>query len=69
MDMENANTQTTLTTAIAALTTEQIIAGAEAIGGGHVETDQRMVRAYLIEELITRAGVAAGDELMDRLGM
>lgn len=58
-----------LTTRIAALTTEQIHSAIAAIGGGHVETDQRMVRAFLIEEVITREGIAAGDALMDSLGL
>lgn len=54
---------------IASLSTEQIREGVNAIGGGHVEQDQRVVRAYLIEELITREGVESGDALMDQLGM
>lgn len=62
-------TKTTLLAGITALTTEQLHQAIEAIGGGHVETDQRMVRAYLIEEIITREGVAVGDELMDRMGL
>jgi hypothetical protein len=56
-----------LTAGIAALTTDQIRNAVAAIGGGHVDTENRMVRAYLIEELITREGVEAGDALMDSL--
>ena len=59
----------TLTAGIAVLTTEQIYAAVRAIGGGQVETDNRMVRAYLIEELITREGEAAGEALMDEVGL
>lgn len=51
------------------MTTEQIREAVAAIGGGHVDTENRMVRAYLIEELITREGVKAGDKLMDELGL
>jgi hypothetical protein len=58
-----------LTAGIAALTTDQIRNAVAAIGGGHVETDSRMVRAFLIEELITREGVEAGEALMDALGL
>jgi hypothetical protein len=54
---------------IAALTTEQIYAAVRTIGGGHVEIENRMVRAYLIEELIAREGTAAGDALMDEVGL
>lgn len=58
-----------LTARIADMTTEQIREAVAAIGGGHVDTENRMVRAYLIEELITREGVKAGDKLMDELGL
>jgi hypothetical protein len=58
-----------LTGQIATLSTEQIISGVKAIGGAHVDTDQRMVRAYMIEELIKREGVEAGDALMDEVGL
>lgn len=58
-----------LVAGIAALTTDQIRNAVAAIGGGHVDTENRMVRAYLIEELIAREGVEAGDAIMDSLGM
>lgn len=58
-----------LTARIAALTTDEIRSGIAAIGGGDVDTDNRMVRAFLIEEIITREGAAAGDTLMDSLGL
>lgn len=68
--MTNANdARNALTAGIAALTTEQIYTSVRAIGGGHVDTDQRMVRAYLIEELIAREGEQAGDALMDEVGL
>ena len=74
--MTNTNRPAAKTTAaallvanIAALATPQILEALTAIGGGHVETDVRMVRAFLIEEYITREGVAAGDALMDGMGL
>lgn len=68
--MATTNTiKDTMLDGIAALTTPQIIEGIEAIGGGRVDMDQRMLRAYMIEELIKRDGVVAGDELMDKIGM
>lgn len=68
--MVNANdARNALTAGIAALSTEQIYEAVRAIGGGYVDTDQRMVRAYLIEELITRDGDQAGNALMDEVGL
>jgi hypothetical protein len=68
--MVNANAaREQLTAGIAALSTDQIYESVRAIGGGQVETETRMVRAYLIEELITRQGEAAGDALMDEVGL
>jgi hypothetical protein len=59
----------TLTASIAMLTTDQILAALAEIGGGLVDTETRMVRAFLIEELITREGQEAGDALMDSMGL
>jgi predicted HAD superfamily phosphohydrolase len=68
--MTNANAAANVLTAkISEMETAQILKAVEAIGGGHVDTDARMVRAYLIEELIAREGVDAGDKLMDELGL
>jgi hypothetical protein len=63
------NAVSILTARIADMTTEQIREAVSVIGGGHVDTENRMVRAYLIEELISREGVEAGDKLMDELGL
>ena len=63
------NAVSILTARIADMTTVQIREAVSAIGGGHVDTENRMVRAYLIEELIAREGVEAGDKLMDELGL
>jgi hypothetical protein len=63
------NATAALTASIATLTTEQILAALAEIGGGHVDTETRTVRAFMIEEFITREGQAAGDELMDEMGL
>ena len=39
------------------------------IGGGHVGQDARMVRAALIDIYIERTSEAAGDRLMDFIGL
>lgn len=67
--MRNTTTATAaakLTGRIAEMTSEQIHAAVNAIGGGHVEKHQRMVRAYLVEEIANREGVEAADLLMDQ---
>jgi hypothetical protein len=63
------NATAALTASIATLTTDQILAALKEIGGGQVETDARMVRAFMIEELITREGQDYGDNLMDEMGL
>lgn len=63
------NAVSILTARIADMTTDQIREAVAVIGGGHVDTENRMVRAYLIEELIAREGVEVGDKLMDELGL
>ena len=37
--------------------------------GGHAETNVRMVRAFMIEELIDREGQEYGEALMDSMGL
>ena len=39
------------------------------IGGGHVDAEQRIVRAYLISEIEKRHGEDAADAAMDRIGL
>jgi hypothetical protein len=39
------------------------------IGGGHVDTDKRMVRAALIDVYQEREGEEAADTLMDFIGL
>jgi hypothetical protein len=63
------NATAALTASIATLTTDQILAALAEIGGGQVETEARMVRAFMIEELINREGVEAGEALMDSMGL
>jgi hypothetical protein len=63
------NATAALTASIATLTTDQILAALKEIGGGQVETETRMVRAFMIEELITREGQDYGDNLMDEMGL
>jgi hypothetical protein len=64
-----SNDTNPLAATIDAMTTEQIREAVTLIGGGHVDTDKRMVRAHLIEAVITREGVEAGDALMDAIGL
>jgi hypothetical protein len=63
------NATAALTASIATLTTDQILAALAEIGGAQVDTETRMVRAFMIEELINREGQAAGDNLMDEMGL
>jgi len=39
------------------------------IGGGHVDQEQRMARAAMIEAICRKDGVAAGDAIMDEIGL
>lgn len=67
-----ANSQTPsekLTTKIASLSTDQLMAGVVAIGGGVVSVEQRLVRALMIDEFIAREGTDAGDMLMESVGL
>lgn len=64
-----SNEKNVLTARIDAMTTEQIREAVTLIGGGHVDTETRMVRAHLIEAVITREGVDAGEALMDAIGL
>ena len=50
-------------------TTDMIVEAVEAIGGGNVDTETRMVRAALIEVYGEREGFDAADSLMDKIGM
>jgi hypothetical protein len=50
-------------------TTEIILECLVQIGGGHVDTDKRMVRAALIDVYIERTSEEEGDVLMDMLGL
>jgi hypothetical protein len=55
--------------AIRTQTTDMILECVTKIGGGQVSTEQAMVRAALIDIYIEREGEAAGETLMDLLGM
>jgi hypothetical protein len=63
------NATAALTDSIATMTTDEILAALAEIGGGLVDTETRMVRAFMIEEFITREGVEAGEALMDSMGL
>ena len=62
---------------ILALTDEQILEGVRLLAPAAIEAtkqrtgakDERLVRAYMIEEWENRHGEAAADRLMDELGM
>ena len=49
--------------------TEEILSAIILIGGGDVTTEQRMVRAALIEVYERREGSAEAETLMDAIGM
>ena len=52
------------------LSTDQILEGLAVIGGSsQVTTEERMVRAAMIEVIAEREGEDAADELMATLGM
>ena len=51
------------------LSTESITAAVEMMGGGHLPTEETMVRAALIEVFIEREGSEAGDALMEKVGL
>jgi hypothetical protein len=51
------------------LTVEQIKEAVIKIGGGHVDTDIRMVRAALIEAYLRKTSEEQADQLMDQIGL
>lgn len=58
-----------LTAKIATMTTAQIEESVRTLSAAPLTADSRLVRAHLIEEFIRRNGVAAGDILMDSVGL
>jgi hypothetical protein len=67
MDINNA--VAALTAKIATMTTDQITESVQTLSAAPLNADSRMVRAHLIEEFIRRNGEAAGDALMDAVGL
>ena len=49
--------------------TNQLVEGARMLTRPEITTDERTVRAAMIEVLIEREGQKAGDDLMDSLGL
>ncbi len=63
------NATAVLTDKIAAMTTDQIREAVHTISASPLDASARFVRAHLIEEFIRRDGLAAGDALMDEIGL
>jgi len=54
---------------IATLDSEMLHLCLDQIGGGPVDAERQIVRAYLISEIEKRHGEDAADEAMDRIGL
>jgi|DEB0MinimDraft_4_1074332.scaffolds.fasta_scaffold470620_1 CRISPR/Cas system type I-B associated protein Csh2 (Cas7 group RAMP superfamily) len=54
---------------IANLDSEIIHTCLDMIGSGHVSAEERIVRAYMIDEIERRHGEDAADAAMDRIGL
>lgn len=68
-DRQGAGKMETLKNKVREMTTAQIVESVKLIGGGHVDTDRRMVRAALIDVYAEREGEEAADALMDEIGL
>lgn len=51
------------------LTPAQLVASVKLLGGAHLPTDQRMVRAALIEAYARKTSPEQADSLMDEIGL